>query len=386
MFKPEITYGYGDICVIDAVVSEIEHRSDCNTKKDGMLPIFASPMSTLINEKNYQIFEDNGIIPVIPRNLDIETRNKLVKEGKWVAYSLNEFKEFIDNNKNVNPGTKICIDLAKGNLKTIFDLSKLAKKKYGKNITLMSGNIANPKTYIEYCKAGIQYVRVSVGSGAGCLSASNVSIHMGIASLINEIYQQKKIVESLKSSGFTSYKCVTKIIADGGIRNYDDVIKALALGADYVMIGGLLSSLIESAAETFYHTKFNGVELREKNIVDVFEPKTKIEECDEGFRLTYFNDMNEEIASTTVNKLYKRFYGMASKQGQIDLFGQKKRTSEGKEKIFECTTSIAKWSENMNDYLASAMSYCDINDVNDFNPDNVETRLLSQTEQKALNK
>ena len=209
---------------------------------------------------------------------------------------------------------------------------------------------------------------------------------MGIASLINEIYQQKKIAESLKNSGFTSYECVTKIIADGGIRNYDDVIKALALGADYVMIGGLLSSLLESAAETFYHTKFNGVELREKNIVDVFDPKKKIEECDEGFRLTYFNDMNEEVASTVVEKLYKRFYGMASKQGQIDLFGKKKRTSEGKEKIFECTTSIAKWSENMNDYLASAMSYCDINDVNDFNPDNVETRLLSQTEQKALNK
>ena len=77
---------------------------------------------------------------------------------------------------------------------------------------------------------------------------------------------------------------------------------------------------------------------------------------------------------------------MASKQGQIDLFGKKKRTSEGKEVILECKTSIQKWTENMNDFLASAMSYCDIMDVNDFNPENVETRLLSQREQAAINK
>lgn len=77
---------------------------------------------------------------------------------------------------------------------------------------------------------------------------------------------------------------------------------------------------------------------------------------------------------------------MASKQGQIDLFGKKKRTSEGKEVILECKTSIKKWTENMNDFLASAMSYCDVTDVNDFNPENVETRLLSQREQAAINK
>lgn len=219
-----------------------------------------------------------------------------------------------------------------------------------------------------------------------CLSSSNTGIHNGIATLINETYLQKKIVTDEIKNHFTSYKCVTKIIADGGIRNYDDVIKALALGADYVMIGGLLSSLIESCAETFYYKKSNGVQLREKIFVNQFDPQTIIREEDGLFTITNLNYKGEEVCSMVVDKLYKRFYGMASKQGQIDLFGSKKRTSEGKEVILDCKTSIYKWSENMNDFLASAMSYCDVNDVNDFNPENVETRLLSQREQAAINK
>lgn len=386
MFIEKVTYGYGDVCIIDAITSDIEHRSECNTRKDGMLPIFTAPMSSVLNEKNYGIFQDNGIIPIIPRTVSIEKRNELVKKGVWVSYSLNEFKNFIDENENVNEGTKICIDLAKGNLETIFEYSKMAKKKYGNNIILMSGNCSNPETYKEYCRAGIDYIRLSIGSGAGCLSASNVGTHMGIATLINETYKQKKLVEECINNHFTSYKCVTKIIADGGIRNYDDINKAFALGADYVMIGGLLSSLIESCAETFYYTIYNGVELRKKNVVNVFDPNLKIEECDEGFSLINIDENGKEVCGQIVKKLYKRFYGMASKQGQIDLFGKKKRTSEGKEKIFECTTSISKWAENMSDYLASAMSYCDIMDVADFNPENVETRLLSQREQSAINK
>ena len=68
MFIEKVTYGYGDVCIIDAITSDIEHRSECNTRKDGMLPIFTAPMSSVLNEKNYGIFQDNGIIPIIPRS------------------------------------------------------------------------------------------------------------------------------------------------------------------------------------------------------------------------------------------------------------------------------------------------------------------------------
>ena len=66
MFRNEMTYGYDDIGIIPAMKSEINHRSECNTKKGGMLPIFTAPMSTVLNENNWAIFQDNGIIPIIP--------------------------------------------------------------------------------------------------------------------------------------------------------------------------------------------------------------------------------------------------------------------------------------------------------------------------------
>lgn len=381
MFKPEITYGYNDIGIMSAPTTEIEHRAECITKKDGMLPIFTAPMSTVLNEKNADIFEDNKIIPIIPRSVDISLRNKIVKSGRWVAYSLNEFEKFIEQNDSINSGTKILIDLANGHMKKIFDLAKKARNKYGyDDLTLMSGNIDNPEAYKEYCRAGINYVRVGVGGGKGCLSSTQLGVHIGIATLINETYKLKKEVERDIQGIFTNYKCVTKIIADGGIRDYKDVNIALALGADYVMIGSVLASLVESCATTFYYDEDNNFK-----IVDQLSPWIKIRENGGVFEImkTYHG---EEVGSYVVNGLKKNFYGMASSMGQKDLFGKKVRTVEGKQVVLDCTTNIDKWVENMSDYLSSAMSYCDITDVNDFNPENVETRLLSESEKAAINK
>lgn len=369
-----MTYGYNDVSIQPAKISEIEHRSECVTKKNDYLPIFTAPMSTIINEKNYDIFDSNGIITILPRNIDIATRNKYMEEGKWVAYSLSEFEEIIDKYESFNVPAHIVIDVANGNMKKIFTLSKKAKEKYGKNnIILMAGNIANPETYIEYCKAGIDYARCGIGGGSGCITTSNTAIHYGIVNLLFEVYGVKKRFEmSCSGNG-----CATQIIADGGIRNYSDVIKALALGADYVMIGGEFAKLIESCAQTYgYDYDNHGF------MIDPLDGKISIREIDGGFSIV----RKKSERDCVTDKLYKVFYGMASKRGQEDLFGKKKGTSEGIERKVACTTNVDKWVENMNDYLASAMSYCDIKEISDFNPDNVEVFLMSNNLQNSINK
>ena len=68
---------------------------------------------------------------------------------------------------------------------------------------------------------------------SGCLTSANTGVHFPMASLIYECYQYKKK---------ESYN--TKIVADGGFRNYDDIIKAIMLGADYVMLGGILNKCL----------------------------------------------------------------------------------------------------------------------------------------------
>ena len=202
MFKEKITYGYGDVCILDSITSDIEHRSDCNTKKDGMLPIFTAPMSSVLNEKNYSIFQEHGIIPIIPRSVPIETRDELAHTGVWVSYSLNEFINFVERNDILPVNTKICIDLAKGNLTTIFDAAKKAKEKFGENITLMSGNIANPKTYKEYCRAGIDYVRLGIGGGKGCFDDGTlVTMHDGTKKNIEDVVVGDKVLTASGGCG-----------------------------------------------------------------------------------------------------------------------------------------------------------------------------------------
>lgn len=376
--EKEMTYGYNDVSIQPAGISNIEHRSECVTKKNGYLPIFTAPMSTVINERNYDIFDSNGIIPILPRNIDIATRNKYMEEGKWVAYSLSEFEEIIDTYDSFNVPAHIVIDVANGNMKKIFTLSKKAKEKYGKkNIILMAGNIANPETYMEYCKAGIDYARCCIGGGSGCITTSNTAIHYGIVNLLSEIYEIKKHVDMCYDLESDEYQCVTQVIADGGIRNYSDVIKALALGADYVMIGGEFAKLVESCAQTYgYDYDNHGF------MIDPLDGEISIREIGGCFSIV----RKKSERDCVVDKLYKVFYGMASKRGQEDLFGKKKGTSEGIEKRFECTTNVDKWANNMNDYLASAMSYCDIENVYDFNPDNVEVFLVSNNLQNSINK
>ena len=60
---------YNDVMIVPAKVSNIEHRKECDPfYRDGYLPIFTAPMSTVVNENNYQIFEDNKSISS-PSNL-----------------------------------------------------------------------------------------------------------------------------------------------------------------------------------------------------------------------------------------------------------------------------------------------------------------------------
>lgn len=382
MFKKEVTYSYNDVAIVPASISTIAHRSECNTRdENNKLPIFTAPMSSVVCQSNFHLFEEHGINAIMPRNVDINVRLDYISKGYWAALSLAEFNDFINNNTTLHIPAHIVIDVANGNMSPIFELSKIAKEKFGRNnIIIMSGNIANPNTYFEYCKAGIDYVRCSIGSGCGCITSTQTAIHYGIASLLNEVYKLKEWVDG-EIGLFSEYKTLTKIVADGGIRGYADVIKALALGADYVMVGSVFSQLIESSAKTYYTNPLNEKDIR---IIDVFNPNIVCREQDGIYSITTPEDKEEDFQ--LIPQPYKVFYGMASKKGQEDLFGKKKGTVEGITKTLPATTNLDKWVGNMDAYLKSAMSYCNIKDIKDFNCDNVDTILISNNTNNSVNK
>ena len=250
LIKDKIYYTYEDVTIMPNVISLIEHRSECiPLDEEGMLPLFTAPMNTVVNSKNFGMFEDEMIHAILPRTESLTVRIENSIRGRWSAYSLTEFENvFCNETEKLDEKNKIkaLIDIANGHMKKNIELVRAAKNIYGDNIIIMVGNIANPKTYAEYARVGVDYIRIGIGSGCGCLSSSNTGIHMPMATLIDETVEVKKSLENKWFNG--EYKKLPKIIADGGIRNYRDIIKALALGADYVMIGSVFAKMLESAA------------------------------------------------------------------------------------------------------------------------------------------
>lgn len=365
MILEKTGYGYNDLTLVPQEFTYIKHRKNINPlDKNDTLPIFGAPMTTIVSENNICDFYANKITPILPRGTfsykdaninnekDFNKRIDYFVEGYWVAFSLKEAKNlynmiYSDNLKLSNEFTYyLCIDVANGHMKPIYDLARDIKELFSNqrtDIEIMTGNIANPSTYKSICELTIEnhdhkivpvidYIRVGIGGGYGCITSPQTAVHYAQASLIDECNKYKPDTE---------YR--TKIIADGGIRNYGDVIKALALGADYVMIGSLFGTCIESA----------GVKYIDK---------------DNNSEPTYCLDREANPSDLVLykDKLYSEFYGMASKQGQIDMFGEKTKTAEGNAKFIKVDTTLEKWSENMIAYLRSAMSYCNCKDLYEF--------------------
>lgn len=374
MILKEVKYGYDDLTIVPNVFTSITSRKEIvPTYSDGFYPIFTAPMASVVDVSNYDTFEENKIHAIIPRNVSYEKRIKELKSGRFVAFSLNEFEEFFcdeDNNtfKKSKTPVRVCIDLANGHMKKIYDLCAKAKsisisKRY--TLIIMTGNIANSSTYREIVKMKtfddnlniyvpiVDYIRCSIGSGCGCITSSNTGIHYPIASLIDECNAIKK--EMIYSTNKSIYdKDITKIVADGGIRNYDDIAKALALGADYVMIGSLFSKCIESAGTKFIKNGENNIDIE----IGAFDNVT----IKDG-------KWYETTPNGTVNQIgdiYVKYFGMASKDGQESISGKKTSTAEGITKNLKVEYILKKWVENFDSYLRSSMSYCNTNNLDGF--------------------
>ena len=218
--------------------------------KTTSLPIFTSPSDAVVDKNNWRIWSKEGIRPVLPRTEDIDVRLDGC-QYIFTAFSLPEVKEhFISRGKrNSSNQFRVCIDCGNGGDIEIFNTSQQLKKIYGPQINIMAGNIGNPKTYINYCKAGIDYVRVGISSGS-LVDSSKYGFYYPMAQLLVDIL------------GIKNTSCVglrqTKIVADGGIGNSVDILKCIALGADYVMCGRQFVRLIEAAGSIGRESETSG--------------------------------------------------------------------------------------------------------------------------------
>ena len=183
-----------------------------------------------------------------------------------------------------------------------------------------------------------------------CTTAVNVSVHYAMATLIDEICEIRETIYRPSVEEDPVFR-FTKIIADGGIGWYDDVQKALALGADYVMIGKMFAECEEACGEVYWAAS-EGDML--KGFYYDSSTKGKMEESADKIGNMFFSSINNELNDL---KPFRNYYGMSTKIAQKITGGDGDKTSEGISRPVSVKYPVAKMLDNMESYLRSCMTY-----------------------------
>ena len=200
-------------------------------------------MDTVTESKMAIAMARNGGIGVIHRNLKIrkqcdeikKVKKKHLKVGAAIGTSQ---AELIRAKKLIETGVDmVVIDTAHGHSKNVIKmLSKI--KKFSKEITICVGNIATGEAAKILYNSGADILKVGIGPGSICTTRMVAGIGVPqITALLNvkKAMKKKKI----------------KIISDGGIKFSGDIIKALAAGADAIMMGSIFAGTEESPGRKF---------------------------------------------------------------------------------------------------------------------------------------
>ena len=202
------------------------------------IPILSSAMDTVTESKMAIAVAKEGGIGVIHRNLTIaqqiseikKVKSKKLKVGAAVGTNESEFNRI----KNIvkQDIDLIVVDTAHGHSQKVADIILKIKKIKSKKTALCAGNIATAEAARFLCKLGVDVIKVGIGPGSICTTRLIAGIGVPQLSALLDVKKglNKKV----------------KMISDGGIKFSGDIAKALAAGADAVMIGSMLAGTSEA--------------------------------------------------------------------------------------------------------------------------------------------
>lgn len=236
------------------------------------LPVMSSNMDTITESRMANFMHRKGGIGVLHRFLSIE-RN--IEEFKachgpvfvsvgCTAHELERAEALRDAGADY-----FCIDVAHAHAKYVGKTLKNLRQLIGHTRCIMAGNVATyaGADYLASCGADI--IKAGIGGGSVCSTRIKTGFGVPMLTCIQDCARSDR-----------------SIVADGGIRTAGDIVKALAFGADFVMIGGMLAGTEPTPGETLHNAQ---------------------------------------------GQLIKRYRGMASREAQEDFLGQMNewKTAEG---------------------------------------------------------
>ena len=194
--------------------------------------------STIESRKDVNIYRELGnttVLPIIASNMDsigtLTMAFALEKHKAMVSLHKGLGREYLSRcfttvgiDDYVPKSAWICIDTANGHTQKFLDYIGRVREANPSAI-IMAGNVGNPDICYRVWKAGANIVKIGLGSGLACTTREMTGVGYPQLQLIQDCY------------GSTSLD----ICSDGGVRTPGDICKALAAGATYVMLGGLLA-------------------------------------------------------------------------------------------------------------------------------------------------
>ncbi len=238
---------FDDVLLIPQYSNVLPSQTDISlnlTKNISLsVPFLSSAMDTVTESKMAIAIAKEGGIGIIHRNLTIKkqikelskVKKKLLPVGAAVGTNKEDLvraRDLIDNGCDL-----IVIDTAHGHSEKVLRmLSRLKKINY--KIPICVGNIATGEAAKKLYNSGADIIKVGIGPGSICTTRMVAGIGVPQISAIMEV---KKTLKNKK----------IKIISDGGIKFSGDIAKALAAGADAIMMGSIFAGTDESPGKKF---------------------------------------------------------------------------------------------------------------------------------------
>lgn len=247
---------YDDVLLVPQL-GVLEKRKDADlnsyvaTGKPVGIPIISAPMPSVTEAKMARAMLYLGGQAVIHRFQTKEARleNWLAGDGgpygkPFVAIGIKDgWSDFLFLFEH--GVTYFCLDVAHGHHEQVGEL--VSRIKDYANVKLMVGNVATPQGSLFLCEAGVDAIKVGIGPGAACRTREVTGFG------VPQLTAIMKIKEQIYAFGWD-----IPIVADGGIKNSGDIVKALAAGASTVMLGSLLAGADEAPKPGEYYGNASG--------------------------------------------------------------------------------------------------------------------------------
>jgi len=218
----------------------IDLSSELDMKRKFDLPIVSSPMDTVTGATMASAMNKAGGFGVIHRYNSIEEQcDKIKRTNGTPAAAIGVTGDYLERAMSlVKAGCDIlCVDVAHGHHALMRHALKTLRNTIGYDVHIMAGNVATLEAFNDLADWGADSIRVGIGGGSIC--STRIQTGHGVPTL-------QSVMDCSRSDRTVA------LIADGGIKTPGDIVKALAAGADFVMLGSMLAGTAESPGEVFY--------------------------------------------------------------------------------------------------------------------------------------